>query len=123
MRRFNKCKLNITVAVFDTGLDKSHPDIKGHLKSIWVYDDSQAIFSKAEQSDIADAMGHGTHIVGLILTYIPHLTLYVANVAPKGKADRDLLARVNENHNITARLTYHNRLSNVLLTTRLTIEK
>ncbi|GAM36943.1 hypothetical protein TCE0_022f06439 [Talaromyces pinophilus] len=82
----------LKIAVLDTGLDKSHPDIEIELDRIWVYNNSKKMFEKSENGTIADSKGHGTHIVGLVLVYAADADLYVADVTVNGEADRGLIA-------------------------------
>lgn len=55
---------NITVAVIDTGVDYTHPDIKGNM-----WQDENGNFGRdfsEETNDPMDYEGHGTHVAGTI---------------------------------------------------------
>lgn len=49
----------LKVAVLDTGIDKSHPDLIGNLRG-------GVNFTTADQDDWQDRQGHGTHCAGII---------------------------------------------------------
>jgi hypothetical protein len=65
------CEPRIKVAVLDTGVDNTHPDIRGNIcnhKSFIGYDATK------------DRSGHGTHIAGIILDLTTNVDLYVGQV-------------------------------------------
>jgi subtilisin family serine protease len=86
----------LKIAVLDTGLDKTHPDIMNDLGRIWIYDSSRNIFSPIDDNtSIKDHIGHGTHVAGLILEYALHTDLYVADVTVEDEPDQALIAKVS----------------------------
>lgn len=58
----------IIVAVLDTGVDLSHPDLAGQLVAGWdfVNDDSNPSGDDDDDVDALDASGHGTRVAGII---------------------------------------------------------
>lgn len=80
----------VKIAVLDTGVDLSHPDLRGQIKAKYnALDDSE---------DVTDESGHGTHICGVIAAsgvsacegVAPQAALYVAKVARKHTISRAL---------------------------------
>jgi subtilisin len=49
----------LKVAILDTGIDRSHPDLVANLKG-------GANFSSSDRGDYEDRQGHGTHCAGII---------------------------------------------------------
>jgi subtilisin family serine protease len=66
----------VKVAVIDTGIDASHPDLSDNIKSV--------INMQTKTRDAVDDYGHGTHVAGLIAGkntgVAPAVDLYVAKV-------------------------------------------
>lgn len=59
---------DIRVAVLDTGIEASHPDLQGRVSSyVFEYQDAQ------EPSGEQDIIGHGTHVAGTIAALINNL--------------------------------------------------
>lgn len=54
----------VTVAVLDTGIDDSHPEIAGRISAAYEFDIAARQTRKLAQS--VDTHGHGTHVAGLI---------------------------------------------------------
>lgn len=54
----------VRVAVLDTGIDASHPEIAGHIAEAFTFD--TANWTVAKQKSSIDTDGHGTHVAGLI---------------------------------------------------------
>jgi subtilisin family serine protease len=54
----------VTVAVLDTGVEASHPEIKHAVLSAYTFDAKAWKAKKAKKS--VDTLGHGTHVTGLI---------------------------------------------------------
>lgn len=85
-------KKPVKIAVLDTGLDLSHPDIVAREESIkerynWM--DSRNI------DNVQDSSGHGTHTTGLLLDYAPDAELYVAKIAESDPSDPRTIAAVS----------------------------
>jgi len=81
----------VKIAILDTGLDPEHACIEAHDERIrghnWI--------SKTRSTDFRDSHGHGTHIAGLMLDFIPHAELYIAKVTDGKELDPVTLARVS----------------------------
>jgi subtilisin family serine protease len=54
---------SVRIAVIDSGIDSSHPDLKQH---IWKNPQGQDVTNFSNQPNSLDKAGHGTHIAGLI---------------------------------------------------------
>ena len=79
------------MALLDTGLDLTHPDMRGCESRIkgkynWV--------NNQDKQKVPDSSGHGTHTAGLLLDYAPHAELYVAKIADKDPSDPRIIATV-----------------------------
>lgn len=62
------------IAVLDTGIDKTHPDLKdNYVKGV--------NFTSSNRADVTDRQGHGTHCAGVIAG--SDNTIGVVGVAPK----------------------------------------
>lgn len=54
----------VTIAVLDTGVDETHPELRGHIDGAFKFDVKKW---KAEpENPSIDTDGHGTHVAGLI---------------------------------------------------------
>lgn len=58
--RFDRESCPVNIAVVDSGIDYTHPDLIGNVKASWGYD-----FINNDQ-DAMDDFGHGTHVAGTI---------------------------------------------------------
>jgi Subtilase family/Bacterial Ig-like domain len=65
---------SVVVAVIDSGVDLSHPDLDG----VTVVDPRNEVWNS---SDVSDEMGHGTHVTGTIVAETNN-ALGVAGIAP-----------------------------------------
>ena len=70
---------NIIVAVLDTGVDGTHPDLKGNLVDGYSTITNEVI-SKEENSDY---QGHGTHVAGIIAA--KNNGIGITGIAPNAK--------------------------------------
>ncbi|KAI1105249.1 peptidase S8/S53 domain-containing protein [Jackrogersella minutella] len=75
----------ISVCVIDTGIDKSHPGIKGRIRRGSIRECQSWIGGKA---DVNDEYGHGTHVVQLLLDASDNVDIYVAKIAKGAYIDR-----------------------------------
>jgi subtilisin family serine protease len=66
----------VKVAVLDTGIDLYNSCIEAHADRITGHN----WLKEPKLKKLKDLHGHGTHIAGLILDWIPHSELYVAKV-------------------------------------------
>ena len=76
----------VTVAVLDTGIDESHPELAGKVVSAVTF--AQASGAPAPMTPSADTHYHGTHVAGIIagrtLGVAPGVALYSAVMIPNG---------------------------------------
>lgn len=56
----------VTVAVLDTGVDATHPELAGKVTAAYTFDARPAIWREFPQYPSSDTHGHGTHVAGLI---------------------------------------------------------
>lgn len=68
-RRLASASPEILVAVIDTGIDASHPDLKGAISGDAGWD------FVLNDRDLTDRHGHGTHIAGIIHQIAPNAKL------------------------------------------------
>ncbi|MDJ0598307.1 MAG: S8/S53 family peptidase [Crocosphaera sp.] len=78
---------NITIAVLDTGIDSSHPALRGKISKAVEFDILQGQVKQLANS--LDTEGHGTHVAGLIcgtrIGVAPDATLINGLMTPKGR--------------------------------------
>ena len=77
----------VTIAVLDTGIDSSHPSLRGKVKQSFEFDTETNQIKALDQS--LDTEGHGTHVAGLIcgdrIGVAPEATLINGVMIPKGR--------------------------------------
>ncbi len=77
----------ITIAVLDTGIDSSHPALRGKITKSVEFDIKQG--QVKELANSLDTDGHGTHVAGLIcgnrIGVAPDATLTNGLMLPKGR--------------------------------------
>lgn len=77
----------ITIAVLDTGIDSSHPALRGKITKSFELDREQ--LQVKELANSLDTSGHGTHVAGLIcgtrIGVAPNAKLINGLVFPKGE--------------------------------------
>ncbi|KAI1459017.1 hypothetical protein F4805DRAFT_422342 [Annulohypoxylon moriforme] len=81
----------ISVCVIDTGIDKSHPGIKGGIRRGSIQECRSWI---GAPGDVHDEYGHGTHIVQLILDASDNVDIYVAKITDSMDIDRSDIGRI-----------------------------
>jgi subtilisin len=73
----------VSVAVIDSGIDFSHPDLHGKIKeSVEAHRDNKRIFF--EDSQTGDSAGHGTACAGIIARIAPDAEVYSIKVLGAG---------------------------------------
>ncbi|XDG06523.1 hypothetical protein ABKA04_006138 [Annulohypoxylon sp. FPYF3050] len=83
----------ISVCVIDTGIDESHPAILAG-KKLHKVQSCRSFMSN--QGDVHDFLGHGTHIVQLILEASDNVDIYVAKISNSLEIDRRDVGRIAE---------------------------
>ena len=77
----------ITIAVLDTGIDSSHPSLRGKIVKAVEFDLKNKQVKELDNS--LDTEGHGTHVAGLIcgtrIGVAPEATVINGLMIPKGK--------------------------------------
>jgi subtilisin len=73
----------VSVAIIDSGIDTSHPDLKGKvIESVEArLDDKRVVF---DPTDAGDSAGHGTACAGIISSIAPDAELYSVKVLGAG---------------------------------------
>jgi subtilisin family serine protease len=72
------------VAILDTGVDITHPEIQAAQFRIKGYfSQSTDISSEGDLKLVQDDDGHGTHGTSVLLRTAPHAVIYVAKVTKK----------------------------------------
>ncbi|MEH1911299.1 MAG: S8 family serine peptidase [Nostoc sp.] len=76
---------NITIAVLDTGIDSTHPELQGKVTESYSFNDRS---KKIQLTPSQDTAGHGTHVAGLIcgkqVGVAPETKLIDGVLIPKG---------------------------------------
>jgi subtilisin family serine protease len=72
----------VTVAVLDSGVDGSHPDLAGRIAGSFVvdFDDGKAVVRELSPTANNDAFGHGTPVAGIIAAIAPNARIYDVRV-------------------------------------------
>ncbi|KAK6222241.1 pfs domain-containing protein [Colletotrichum tabaci] len=91
--KFIPDELDITpvrVAVLDTGIDMTHPDVEARIERVKGTYNS---LTDRHQSKVHDRNGHGTFTACLILDYAPDVELFVAKIAEKDPSNPSVIAK------------------------------
>ncbi|MEH2364683.1 S8 family peptidase, partial [Nostoc sp.] len=116
---------NITIAVLDTGIDSTHPELQGRVTESYGFNDRS---KQIQLISSQDTNGHGTHVAGLIcgqqVGVAPETKLIDGVLIPRGTGNLSnfvmwldwLALRVDVNiANISAGLpTYADEMSDVI---------
>ncbi|WQF81022.1 Putative peptidase S8/S53 domain, peptidase S8, subtilisin, Asp-active [Colletotrichum destructivum] len=91
--KFIPDELDITpvrVAVLDTGIDMTHPDVEARVERVKGTYNS---LTDRHQSKVHDRNGHGTFTACLILDYAADVELFVAKIAEKDPSNPSVIAK------------------------------
>ncbi|KAI0180728.1 pfs domain-containing protein [Hypoxylon sp. FL1284] len=80
----------VKIAVLDTGIDLSHPDIEARSENIkgkynWL--------NERFRNGVHDRNGHGTFVSGILLDYAPDAHLYIAKIAEARPSSPKVIAQ------------------------------
>jgi subtilisin family serine protease len=72
----------VSVAVLDTGIDGSHPDLLGRVAGAFAVEleDGKPMVRELSPTANNDAFGHGTSVAGIIATIAPNAQIYDVRV-------------------------------------------
>ena len=77
---------NVKIAVFDTGIEANHPEIRGKVAESYVFNSRGPAIE--ETTEFKDTDGHGTHVAGLIcgntIGVAPEAELINLTMLPRG---------------------------------------
>lgn len=83
----------VTVAVLDTGIDRSHPAFAGRLVQGYDFMDGDTDPSEVGMQGVNPGFGHGTHVAGLVALAAPEAKIMPLRVLnPNGAGNIFLLA-------------------------------
>lgn len=82
----------VKVAIFDTGLDLTHPSIVASRDRI---KDVRSWLPSRRTADGVDVSGHGTHVTALLLDTAPDCEVYIAQIADFLPISPDQIAKVS----------------------------
>lgn len=84
----NTTGAGITVAVLDTGIDRTHPMLRNRLVPGYDFVDMDADPSEEGAYDVNAAYGHGTHVAGLVALVAPDARIMPVRVLdPNGRGN------------------------------------
>ncbi|KAI1757959.1 pfs domain-containing protein [Xylaria castorea] len=79
----------VKIALLDTGLDLTHPDVEARIESI---KGKYNCLQERRRHSIHDRNGHGTFTASLVLDYAPDAELYIAKIAENKPSSPKVIA-------------------------------
>ena len=80
----------VTVAVLDSGVDGSHPDLAGRICGAFAVEvEGEPVVRERSPTANNDLFGHGTPVAGIIAAIAPNAQIYDLRVFSDKKVERD----------------------------------
>lgn len=85
------CSLPVKIAILDTGVDLTHPDMIARAENI----KAKYNWINPKARHVHDRNGHGTFTTGLVLDYAPDAEVYIAKIAEDQPCSPETVANIS----------------------------